>query len=198
MRPDVSPDKLLRYYQQGDWQRVVGLLSGDDGEGDSFYDESYLWVKPTLQALMFVKEQTESSGASRLISIGSGTCLLEWLIHSATGLEVLCLEVNKAWWTSGYAVQTFLPHQYADELDAGQLCDKHSALLFCYFNDGRAFQQYVTAHRGRCLLVIGPGEGRGTHTCPEPFDPPLDRDEWTMVASQELGNTKDFVAVYTR
>jgi len=62
------------------------LFNEDTGErDDSFYDERYLWVRPSEDNLYFIKEQTVKAGCCQLVSIGCGSGLLEWLIHTATG-----------------------------------------------------------------------------------------------------------------
>ena len=47
------------------------------------------------------------------------------------------------------------------------------------------------------VVIIGPGEGRGTFTDPDPFKVHFD-DTWQLVDFQEVRNTKDFIAIYLR
>ncbi|XP_069676558.1 uncharacterized protein [Periplaneta americana] len=171
---------------------------GQDGE--RFYDELYLWVRPSEENLHFIEQQTLKYGCSRLVSIGCGSGLLEWLIHKATNLEVIGVEVDRSWWESGYAPPTFLPLYYADEVQASDvITSSNSTLLFCYFNNGPAFTDYMKRYNGNCFIVIGPGEGRGTHTNPSPFNVQLeDQAAWNLVAFQEIQHTKDFITVYVR
>lgn len=71
--------------------------------------------------------------------------------------------------------------------------------MFCYFNDGDVFQQYIKEFSGRLVIIIGPGPGRGTHTNPTPFSPDFgDSCEWKLLDSQEIGKTKDFIAIYLK
>nr|CAD7457665.1 unnamed protein product [Timema tahoe] len=197
MRPGVTTDKLLQLFKQDEWRRVLALLAGDD-TGDSFYDELWLWVRPSLGDLLYIGQEIRRTGSTRVVSLGCGTGLLEWLLHRTTGLDVVGVEVNRNWWESGYAPTPFLPLHFADEESLEVITHQNSALMFCYFNDGEAFTEYLGRYRDRCLVIIGPGEGRGIHTCPTPFNPPIDEMVWRRQSYQELGATGDFVAVYTR
>jgi hypothetical protein len=73
------------------------------------------------------------------------------------------------------------------------------ALMFCYFNDRVAFDEYLALYAGRCLVIVGPGPAaRGRHCDPQPFD--LDRERnprWLLFSSMEMPRN-DFVAIYTR
>lgn len=125
-------------------------------------------------------------------------CPLLWLLSS--GLEVTGIEVDRSWWESSYAPRVFLPLIYADEEHGSDITtDKNAALLFCYFNNGTAFSEYIRQYEGNCFIVIGPGEGRGTHTHPAPFNITPESDSvWKMEAFQEVQHTKDFIAVYVK
>ena len=110
------------------------------------------------------------------------------------------IEVDRSWWESSYAPPVFLPLIYADEEHGSDITtDKNAALLFCYFNNGTAFSEYIRKYEGNCFIVIGPGEGRGTHTHPAPFNITPESDSvWKMEAFQEVQHTKDFIAVYVK
>jgi hypothetical protein len=116
------------------------------------------------------------------------------------GLEVIGIEVDRGWWESPYAPPVFLPLIYADESHESDITtNKNAALLFCYFNNGSAFSEYMRQYQGTCFIVIGPGEGRGTHTHPAPFNIQLQSEfAWKMEAFQEVQHTKDFIAVYVK
>jgi hypothetical protein len=116
------------------------------------------------------------------------------------GLEVTGIEVDRGWWESSHAPPIFLPLIYADETHGnGITTNKNAALLFCYFNNGSAFSEYMRQYEGNCFIVIGPGEGRGTHTQPAPFNIQLESEfTWKLEAFQEVQHTKDFIAVYVK
>lgn len=106
-------------------------------------------------------------------------------------------EINREWWTSKYSVPMFIDHIYSNQENKVELNSKY-ALLFCYFNDRMAFKQYVRNYNGSLVLIIGPGEGRGTHTDPQPFRPNFEGNSWVLYDYQEVKNTKDFIAAYIK
>lgn len=111
------------------------------------------------------------------------------------------VEVDGAWWQCKYAPPTFIPLILTT---ASMSCEmvkvlkeaKSSALLFCYFNNGPAFDEYVRLYAGPVVIIIGPGHGKGVHTDPAPFQDL--GDEWILFASQEIRNSKDFIALHCR
>lgn len=72
------------------------------------------------------------------------------------------------------------------------------ALLFCYFNNGPAFLDYISNYKGDVVFIIGPGKGKGRHTDPEPFKANFGDITWRLHAYQEVKNSKDFIAVYVK
>lgn len=72
------------------------------------------------------------------------------------------------------------------------------ALLFCYFNNGPAFLEYINDYEGNVVFIIGPGIGKGRHTDPEPFKANFGDVAWRLHAYQEVKSSKDFIAVYTK
>ncbi|RZF43819.1 hypothetical protein LSTR_LSTR006360 [Laodelphax striatellus] len=138
-------------------------------------------------------------GLQGLVSIGCGTGLLEWLLMMATGLKVIGLERDRLYWSSKPNFKPFLQHLYPEDSNFVECCtsDKY-ALAFCYFNYREAFDEYVDNYKGTCVIIIGPGEGRGTHTDPEPFNPKFRSERWRLKESQEICGTKDYIAVYAR
>ncbi|PSN32352.1 hypothetical protein C0J52_21636, partial [Blattella germanica] len=186
------------YFVLGKWEDIISLFKEDHNKyNDYFHDVRYLWVRPSEENLQFINDQIHKQGCHRLISIGCGSGLLEWLLHQATGLDVIGTEVDRLWWESPYAPPKFLPLVYADETDnCNILFNEESALLFCYFNNPEAFTEYMKQYKGNCFVVIGPGEGRGTHTDPAPFDVQL--QNWKLDKFQEVQHTKDFIAIYVK
>lgn len=112
-------------------------------------------------------------------------------------MDVLGYEVNKEWWTSRYSAPLFIDLIYSGQGHSVRLNPKY-ALLFCYFNNGTAFKKYIEDYSGNLVFIIGPGEGRGTYTEPQPFKPGFECNDWTLYAYQEVKNTKDFIAAYIR
>ncbi|XP_047999591.1 uncharacterized protein LOC125236713 isoform X2 [Leguminivora glycinivorella] len=95
------------------------------------------------------------------------------MIEQATGLPTAGLEVDGAWWRCKYAPPTFIPLLLTpptpDEDTARLLRAPGTALLFCYFNNRPAFEEYLQQYTGRVLVIIGPGEGAGVHAEPRPL-----------------------------
>lgn len=118
-----------------------------------------------------------------------------------TGIPVSGVEIDGAWWHCKYAPPTFIPLLFtANELDKdiqSLLQESHStALLFCYFNNREAFNEYLKYFSGNVIVIIGPADGKGVHTDPKPFgDVP---EEWKLYDSQEVRDSKDFIAIYRR
>lgn len=106
-------------------------------------------------------------------------------------------EINKEWWQSKYSNPQFIELIYPD-IPLSENLSGNYALLFCYFNNGPAFHDYVEHYDGNVIFIIGPGKGRGTHTDPQPFSPNFKCNNWILFNSIEVKNSKDFVAVYIR
>lgn len=79
-------------------------------------------------------------------------------------------EVDQGWWESRYC-----PPKYWDNItcidptSVPELNPKF-ALLFCYFNDSKAFEAYLESYTGDCVILIGPDENNHERYCdPQPF-----------------------------
>lgn len=48
------------------------------------------------------------------------------------------------------------------------------------------------------IIIIGPHDGSGRHTDPQPYNVDFGDSKWEVVAHQEIKNTKDFIAIYLR
>lgn len=130
-------------------------------------------------------------------------------------------EVNRQWWESKYSIPSFIPLEYVDgdQLNVDGLIPEDFALMFCYFNDGSAFREYVNRfryvnypawktpagnyvfyllYRGLMIIIIGPDDGSGRHTDPQPFTADFGQPCWVLIRQQEIKNTKDFIAIYIR
>lgn len=108
-------------------------------------------------------------------------------------------EINESWWKSKYCNPQFIQLQFVDPFpyNCPNIDDKQ-ALLFCYFNNHEAFITYLRKYNGSLIFIVGPGEGRYTHTDPEPFKPNFETAEWILLDSQEIKDSKDHIAVYKR
>lgn len=110
------------------------------------------------------------------------------------------VEVDNAWWHCKYAPPTFIPllitRSQLDRHVINALQDTSTALLFCYFNNRPAFEDYLKHYRGTVIIIIGPGDGKNVHTDPKPFHDV--GTEWELYKSQEVRNSGDFIAVYKK
>lgn len=115
------------------------------------------------------------------------------------GVNVCGYEVNEKWWNSKYANPHFIKLQFAEPFPNNcPAVEETQALFFCYFNNHKAFLLYVRKYKGSLIFIIGPGEGRYTHTDPQPFKPNFENSDWVLLDFQEIKNTKDYVAVYKK
>ena len=71
--------KFVYLNVSGDWKGVMQLYE------NGFYDNSILWFKPSLAVLDFLKRHLSILNIKGVTSVGCGTGLFEWLLHSFTG-----------------------------------------------------------------------------------------------------------------
>ncbi|XP_046397027.1 uncharacterized protein LOC124163948 [Ischnura elegans] len=212
--------ELVSLRDQEKWQDILHVYKhSEDSCGRERWDCGLLWLRPSVRSLQFVGEQIRQYELTKLLSIGCGSGLLEWLIHCCTGIHVEGLEVDELWWNSRHAPPCFLPENQRhflgpDENFEGAI-PKDVALLFCYFNNEPAFHQYMDRYLGNCLIVIGPAafgdrfppkeliEGNpgqiaegGRHCNPRPFSV---KEPWILSAAHNVSTSPgDYIAVYTR
>lgn len=119
-----------------------------------------------------------------------------------SGIPVIGLEIDSAYWNSTYFTRSklkYIPLLFPqDEEFDSVLHDVDTALLFCYFNNNCAFNDYIKKYKGQCVIIIGPGLNSGRHTDPQPFDVDFKNNNWKLVSSKEIRHSKDFIAVYVR
>lgn len=72
------------------------------------------------------------------------------------------------------------------------------ALLFCYFNNGPAFCNYIEKYEGNLIFIIGPKDGENRWTDPMPFDPKFNEYGWRLISYKNLERTNDCIAVYRK
>ncbi|XP_012266387.2 uncharacterized protein LOC105692052 [Athalia rosae] len=193
---DHALEKLvLELYHENKWRDILDLQNFKD----AFEKHRLLWVWPSLEDLDWLKHIISERNVREIVSIGCGSGLLEWLIQKYLGIVVVGVEVDRKWWCSGYSPPLFLKNvHFIDEEDSRFEILPSQAILFCYFNNGSAFLNYVKQYTGRTVIVIGPGEGRGSCTDPVPFDRKFSDLGWKLDAAREIRDTKDYIAVYVR
>lgn len=147
-----------------------------------------MWAWPTtVECFNWLEEILSKNHVANILSIGCGSGLLEWLISKATGVHVVGLELDKSWWKSSYAPTTFIELKFTENQITTQFLKKciqmdenQFALLFCYFNNHRAFIDYVRAYNGDVIIIIGPTT-TDIVTDPNPLNPNFDNDEWSLL-----------------
>ncbi|KAK9873818.1 hypothetical protein WA026_002176 [Henosepilachna vigintioctopunctata] len=113
-------------------------------------------------------------------------------------MKVEGFEVNEEWWQSKYSCPTFIHLKFPKFPLEKEMLNPHYALLFCYFNSGHAFEDYVKCYRGNLVIIIGPSYGKGRHTDPQPFEAKFPSSEWYLDCYKEIKQTKDFIACYVK
>ncbi|CAG9860099.1 unnamed protein product [Phyllotreta striolata] len=181
-------------YTSKKWKKILKLNKNSNEQSAL----KLLWVWPDESNLFFIKRTIVDFGCRGISSIGCGCGLLEWIINESTGVPVVGYEINKEWWESKYSNPKFIKLNYVEDNEVS--LNPAYALLFCYFNDKHAFQQYVRNYKGDLVLIIGPGKGSLKHTEPEPFNADFGctKSKWILYNSEEVKNTNDFIAVYVR
>lgn len=79
--------------------------------------------------------------------------------------------------------------------------DKYG-LFFCYFNNPRAFNDYVRYFPGNIIVMVGPSMkaiSSGRQTDPMPEQPEFENEnQWTKCYCKEWGNNQDVVVIWKR
>nr|XP_022907337.1 uncharacterized protein LOC111418868 [Onthophagus taurus] len=184
--------EVIELYKENKWMDIIDKNPNVTNEEA----RKLLWVWPSFKNLEFIKKKLNEFNMNGISSIGCGCGLLEWIISKSTRLEVIGYEINEIWWTSKYCIPQFINLTYVE--NNNYILKSNLALVFCYFNDSEAFNDYVNNYEGNLIFIIGPGEGRGTHTDPSPFKPNFQTNNWVLNDYQEIKTTKDFIAVYIR
>lgn len=70
---------IITLYQGGDWREIVKTCH------DHPERSRVLWVFPSEENFRFLGDCVRSLGCDRVLSVGCGSGLLEWMIIQATG-----------------------------------------------------------------------------------------------------------------
>ena len=74
-----------------------------------------------------------------------------------------------------------------------------SALLFCYFNQLKYFQEYLDNYTGNCVILIGPIDGK-RHCEPAPrYLREVENTPWVLFDQHNIRNaSEDLICIYKR
>lgn len=121
------------------------------------------------------------------------------------GVKITGLEVDRNWWTRQ---KPFIPLKFLEpdqEITSQFLLDTclsrnwNFSLLFCYFNNRPAFNQYVESFKGNFVIIIGPAENTLRYTEPLPLDKEFQANEkFKLIHVSEFGNNRDLIAIYEK
>lgn len=174
---------LISLSSANDWCGVI-----EAGKDFSVEEKSkFLWAWPSVECFQWLKQLLNANHIEHILSIGCGSGLLEWLISKTTDTHVVGLELDKSWWKSPYSPKAFIELKFTESQitnqflkDCIQSNENHFALLFCYFNNRKAFHEYVRAYDGDLIIIVGPSE-QNIVTDPNPLNPHFEYDEWTLL-----------------
>lgn len=116
------------------------------------------------------------------------------------GLDVIGVELDRSWWCSKYSPPLFLKNiVFIRENNRNNffLSNKY-ALIFCYFNNGSAFCNYMKNYTGNLIFVIGPKASENRWTDPMPFDKRFNEYGWRLIEKKEMERTNDYITVYSK
>ncbi|XP_023297042.2 uncharacterized protein LOC111679674 [Lucilia cuprina] len=154
-----------------------------------------LWLWPTEKNFWEINKLLRENNITNILSIGCGNGLFEWLLKEVLNLQVYGLEVDRQWWLSNYAIKSFIPLNYMEDMKKdcipGSFLQKccvlnswNFALMFCYFNNRSAFLEYLKIYEGNYIIIVGPLEKTEIYTDPLPLEPNFPEDltsKWTLI-----------------
>ncbi|XP_037955997.1 uncharacterized protein LOC119685709 [Teleopsis dalmanni] len=171
----------------------------------------FLWSWPNEGNLREFQLVLKQLSIDTLLSIGCGNGLLEWILKQSIGVNVFGLEFDRAWWQSKYAIRSFIPLNFYEDLKQTksendsrnmllECCPRlewNFALLFCYFNNRIAFANYLNMYKGNYIIIIGPNSDSNIHTNPSALEPNFPNNEWHLHVTLKL-DENDVVAFYKK
>lgn len=195
-------DCLLALSSANDWHGIIEV-----GAQYPIAEKSkFLWAWPSIECLHWLKRCLKQNHISRILSIGCGSGLLEWLIQKATDASVSGLELDRSWWKSAYSPKTFVDLRYMDgELTVDFLREcantdgNEFALMFCYFNCRQAFLEYMQCFDGNFVIIVGPMSEKHVVTEPNPLNPRFEQSEWFLFDCYQFNDLhSNCMSIYVR
>lgn len=106
--------------------------------------------------------------------------------------------MDSSWWNSKYSPPQFLKNiAFVENRSTNFQVPRKYAMLFCYFNNGEAFHDYMENYKGNLVLVIGP-EGDNCTTDPLPFDTKFKEYNWKLIKERKLMYSNNYITVYSK
>ncbi|XP_055851425.1 uncharacterized protein LOC129915774 [Episyrphus balteatus] len=201
MFKDSFEEQLRVLTDEKDWEGVLKLSETLPLDKKS----KYLWTWPTGEALQIIKSTLHELGIGKLLSVGCGTGLLEWIIKESIGAAVYGLEVDRSWWESSYSPISYIKLNFINDVHMDpcflqECCDTKDwdfGMVFCYFNNGKAFHDYLRLYKGSVVIIIGPAPGVGIHTDPPPLKADFCDSGWKMLKYFNISKD-DIISFYTK
>ncbi|KAM7363379.1 uncharacterized protein ACRADG_000313 [Cochliomyia hominivorax] len=208
LTPSHEEDALAKVYyltqeNTKNWRKL--LQYGETLEVE--IKRKLLWLWPTEKNVWQINKLLRENKISNVLSIGCGNGLFEWLLKQSINLQVYGLEVDRKWWLSNYAIKSFIPLNYIEDVKDDyltgsflqQCCALNNwnfVLMFCYFNNRSAFLKYLDVYKGNYIIIVGPLEKADIYTDPLPLEPNFPSDtksEWILVKSLLIENNNVLV-----
>ncbi|XP_074100927.1 uncharacterized protein LOC141528664 [Cotesia typhae] len=184
--------KVSKLHEEGNYEKIIEL----SGSAECDEAQRLMWVWPTFNDLQWIRDLLDNFKYKKIVSVGCGTGLLEWIIQQYLNCDVIGIEIDKSWWQSKYSPSFYLNKIIFTSKKSPVNISADYAVLFCYFNNSEAFKSYLTDYSGHLVVVIGPEEGKNRHTDPRPFDKKFSKMGWKLHASKKLDNGIDCIAAY--
>ena len=105
-------------------------------------------------------------------------------------------EVDEGWWDSKYSPPKFWNRIVCVQPDCLPKISATMALIFCYFSNLKAFEEYISTFSGSCIVLIGPDESHQRYCDPPPFYL-KNHDQWKIHSSCH-NKANDAIVIYTR
>ncbi|XP_011639302.1 uncharacterized protein LOC105428608, partial [Pogonomyrmex barbatus] len=189
MNNDIN-ENIISLYNAKKWKEIVALSS----TLNNFKLCKLSWVLPNIGDLYWISDITQKFNLSGIASIGCGCGLLEWLLQKCTGLDIVGIELDSSWWTSKYSPPRFLKNIIFIETESMNFrVPKRYAMLFCYFNNGKAFRNYIENYKGNLIFVIGPAQGNNCTTDPLPFDNKFKIYNWKLITQKKIMYSNNYI-----
>lgn len=182
------------------WEEVLSRFSALDVNEQ----RRFSWISPKEADLKWLKDYLTEHNLDRLIGVGCGSGFLERIIGQFSGIPAAGIELKNGWWTSKYCAQKFIPIEFTSSPIDEDIFDRHvfsgrnQVLLFCYFNNSQAFNEYLRCFKGNNVIIVGPKANVGIHTEPMPLEPEFEDPVWSFHDCRYLEDQINVISLFNR